>query len=169
MNNVCFNGKLLPADTPLLRPDNKSYRYGDGLFETMRVVRGLIPLAHLHFERLFWGLRLLDFNIPSLITREKLQEEIRVLCKYNNCEKLARIRLSASRGNGSIYDGSDDLQYLIECWPLEASEKGMVISSTFFPTPEKAVMHFQILNRRIIFLMLWLHDMQGIINLTTAW
>jgi len=25
MNNVCFNGKLLPADTPLLRADNKGY------------------------------------------------------------------------------------------------------------------------------------------------
>jgi len=138
MNNVCFNGKLLPADTPLLRADNKSYRYGDGLFETMKVVRGLIPLEHLHFERLFWGLRLLDFNIPSLITREKLQEEIRVLCKANNCEKLARIRLSVSRGNGSIYDGSDDLEYLIECWPLEAREKGHGYIIDIFPDARKS-------------------------------
>ena len=56
-----------------------------------------------------------------MIASEKLHEEIQLLCKKNKCEELARVRLSVSRGNGGIYDESDELQYLIECWPLSES------------------------------------------------
>ena len=139
MNSVCINGKLVSRDEPILNADNKSYRYGDGLFETMKVVHGLIPLAPLHFERLFSGLTTLAYNIPSLITAEKFYEEIRLLCKKNNCEMLARVRLSVSRGNGGINDEQDELQYLIECWPLvEANQKkdGYIID--IFPGARKS-------------------------------
>ncbi|HET9433075.1 MAG TPA: aminotransferase class IV, partial [Chitinophagaceae bacterium] len=115
MNRVCFNGRLLTRDAPVLNADNKGYRYGDGLFETMRMIRGQIPLAALHFERLFSGLKTLDFNISSRVSPGKFKEEILLLCKENNCEKLARVRLSVSRGNGGINDGKDKLEYLVEC------------------------------------------------------
>ena len=139
MNSVCFNGKLLSRDEPVLNADNKSYRYGDGLFETMKMVNGRIPLVHLHFERLFSGLKMLGYNLRSSITTGKVQEEILLLCKENNSEKLARVRLSVSRGNGSINEDKDELQYLIECWPLvEATEKenGYVIE--IFPDCRKS-------------------------------
>jgi len=121
MISICFNGRLLPADAPVLPADNKSYRYGDGLFETMKVVKGRISLAALHFERLFSGLEILGYRVPQLLTPGKLQQEIQLLCKNNKCERLARVRLSVSRGNGGIYDETDELQYLIECWPLSES------------------------------------------------
>src|SRR6185436_14873491 len=139
MNSVCFNGQVLSGDEPVLNADNKSYRYGDGLFETMKVVRGMIPLADLHFERLFSGLKTLAFNVHPLISAEKFYEEIRLLCKKNNCEMLARVRLSVSRGNGGINDEKDQMQYLIECWPLvEANEKkdGYIID--IFPGARKS-------------------------------
>ena len=141
MNSVCFNGTLLSRDAPVLNADNKSYRYGDGLFETMKMVRGQIPLAALHFERLFSSLRILGYNIPSQITVEKFQQEILILCSKNNCEKLARVRLSVSRGNGGIYDETDELQYLVECWPItEANslfnENGYIID--VFPVARKS-------------------------------
>ncbi|HZI52446.1 MAG TPA: aminotransferase class IV, partial [Chitinophagaceae bacterium] len=111
----------MPDDAPVLPADNKSYRYGDGLFETMKVVQGQISLAALHFERLFSGLKILGYKVPLLLVPAKLQEEIQLLCKKNKCEKLARVRLSVSRGNGGIDDETDELQYLIECWPLSES------------------------------------------------
>ena len=111
---------------------NRGYRYGDGLFETMKVVNESIALEQLHFERLFSGLLLLKFDIPKLVTAEKLQEEILHLCRKNECEKLARVRLSVFRGNGGLYDEDKTLQYVIECWPLNESvnklnENGLVI------------------------------------------
>lgn len=141
MNSICFNGKIIPADEPVLLASNRGYRYGDGLFETMKVAEGKILLSDHHFERLFAGLALLQFEIPRLFLRQKTEDEILSLCKKNNCEGLARVRLSVFRGNGGLYDEDKGLQYLIECWPLTESvsklnENGLVID--VFPGAEKS-------------------------------
>jgi branched-chain amino acid aminotransferase len=121
MNHVSLNGKILPAAKPVLLAGNRGYRYGDGLFETMKLVNGRLILDKYHFERLFSGLKLLQFKIPSLLTAARLRKEILVLCKKNGCLKLARVRLSVFRGNGGLYDEIKAPEYLIECWPITAS------------------------------------------------
>jgi branched-chain amino acid aminotransferase len=132
MSNINFNGKTVAADKPVLLAHNRGYRYGDGLFETMKVINGTIALGEYHFERLFTGMSLLLFDNPALFTAAKLQDEIISLCKNNNCDKLARVRLSVFRGNGGLYDADLQTQYIIECWPLAESvnqlnENGLVI------------------------------------------
>lgn len=124
---------------------NRGYRYGDGLFETMKMVEGNIALINFHFERLFAGLLMLKFEIPGLFTAEKLQKEIMQLCRKNECENLARIRLSIFRGNGGLYDDDKLLQYIIECWPLNQSvtqlnENGLVID--IYPAARKSCDQF---------------------------
>jgi branched-chain amino acid aminotransferase len=141
MNSVCFNGKFLSADQPVLMADNRGYRYGDGLFETMKVFNGQILLEEFHFQRLLTGLELLKFEISSLFKADKIREEVIQLCKKNNCTELARVRLSVFRGNGGLYDGDKKSQYLIECWPLDKSnndlnENGLVID--VFPDARKS-------------------------------
>ena len=112
--------------------DNHGYRYGDGLSETMKVFRGKIILQPFHFERLFDGLALLQFETPRSFTEKKLVKEILLLCKKNHCENLARVRLSVFRGNGGLYDENLTLQYLIECRAInenmnQISKKGLRI------------------------------------------
>ena len=141
MNSICFNGKVVSGNEPVLMASNRGYRYGDGLFETMKVVKGKIALSQFHFERLFSGLSLLKFEIPKLFTAEKLQQEIAHLCRKNECENLARVRLSVFRGNGGLYDEDKTLQYIIESWPLNESvtklnENGLVID--VYPDAEKS-------------------------------
>ncbi|MEP6701062.1 MAG: aminotransferase class IV [Bacteroidota bacterium] len=125
MNNIFFNGKIIPEDEPVLLASNRGYRYGDGLFETMKMINGIILLADYHFERLFSALSLLKFDSPKLFTKEKLEQQILQLCKKNDCENLARIRLSVFRGNGGLYDENKAMQYVIECWPLNKSVNGL--------------------------------------------
>lgn len=141
MNSICLNGKILPADKPALMIDNKSYRYGDGLFETIKVIRKKMLLETYHFERFFSGLTTLRFQLPHLFAAQKLKENILLLCEKNNCDSLARVRLSAFRGNGGIYDGPADLQYTIESWPVDESvnrwnEKGLIID--VYPEAKKS-------------------------------
>lgn len=131
----------MPADKPVLMADNSGYRYGDGLFETMKLTGGKIMLEKYHFERLFSGLKLLKFRIPALFTAKKLREEITELCKKNKCVELARVRLSVFRGNGGLYDEMKGLQYLVECWPVNESanrinENGLSID--IFPDAQKS-------------------------------
>ena len=124
MNSIFFNGKIIPGDEPVLLVSNRSYRYGDGLFETMKVVNGIILLAEYHFERLFSGLSLLKFDSPKLFTKENLEQQILQLCRKNKCENLARVRFSVFRGNGGLYDEDKTMQYVIESWPLNNLVKG---------------------------------------------
>ncbi len=131
MNSICFNGKIVSEAEPVLMASNRGYRYGDGLFETIKVREGNILLANYHFERLFSSLSLLQFEIPGLFTRERIEQEILRLCQKNECAKLARVRLSVFRGNGGLYDDDKALQYLVECWLLNESvnklnENGLV-------------------------------------------
>jgi branched-chain amino acid aminotransferase len=129
---ISFNGKISAADQPVLLASNRGYRYGDGLFETLRLENGTILLKDLHFKRLMMGLQLLKFELPKLFSPGKLADEILQLAEKNQVRELGRVRLSVFRGNGGLYDADRGLQYLLECWPLPESfnhlnENGLVI------------------------------------------
>src|SRR5258705_10301505 len=137
MEFVNINGKILRRDDAGIKPGDRSYRYGDGLFETMKFVAGEIFLENFHFERLFHGFDTLKFQLPEFFLAEKLSSEVKELCKRNQCEQLARVRLSVSRGNGGLYDGDENLNYLIECSPIRnEEEKNLVIG--IFPDARKS-------------------------------
>jgi branched-chain amino acid aminotransferase len=110
--NICFNGTILSATTPLLLANNRSFKYGDGLFETMKVFKKILLLSTLHFERLFTSLLLLEIEPAPDFTKEILLEKILKLCSKNNCGDAARIRLA-------VYRTEDGMTgYLIEATPL---------------------------------------------------
>ena len=117
---VNLNGKLLNADQPLIAAQNRAFRYGDGLFETMKCVNGRIALGHLHFERLFSGMRQLMFLVPGWLTAAFLAEQIQHLIAANQHKCISRIRLMIFRGSGGLYDFSE-LNFLIESFPLDAT------------------------------------------------
>ena len=63
----------------------------------------------------------------------------------NNCEELAKVRLSVSRGSGGLYDCDDKISYLIESSPLEQNqdafkESGLIID--IFPDARKSIDKF---------------------------
>ena len=144
--HICVDGKIQPADKPVFLPGNKGYRYGDGLFETMKMVNGRIPLISRHMQRLFAGMDSLQFSKPPLLTPLKLEQEIITLCEKNKCTALARIRLSVSRGEGGVYEQENDrMHYLIECWPASPSvnewnENGLITG--IYPHARKSTDRF---------------------------
>ncbi len=81
----------------LITPQNRSFRYGDGLFETIKVFRKRILLSEFHFDRLFTGLSLLKIEATDYLNEAGLTEQILQLCELNNCESSARVRLSVYR------------------------------------------------------------------------
>jgi len=145
MNHICINGKIIPGDEPSLLATNRGFRYGDGLFETMKTWKDKILLEQYHFQRLFDGLSLLKFELPVLMNAEKLTKDIQHLCKKNKCEKLGRVRLTVFRGNAGLYDDGITAQYIIESWPVNESvnklnENGLVID--VYPDARKSCDQF---------------------------
>ena len=115
-----YNDKFYAEATAVITPDNRSFRYGDGLFETMKVVNGMMQLRDYHFQRLFDGMRLLLFEIPPYFNPTFLESKIAALCKKNQHDALARVRLIVFRGDGGLFDPSNlRPNYLIQSWPME--------------------------------------------------
>ena len=130
---LIYNGKLMNANAAFISPNNRSFRYGDGFFETMKMVNGKILLCNEHLERLFTSLELLAFEKPIHFTAPYLQNEIESLAKKNYHNKLARIRLTVFRGEGGLYDVANNFpNYIIQTWELNPAnntfnENGLVI------------------------------------------
>jgi len=114
-----YNGKMFKENTPLIGADNRGLRYGDGLFETMKMKNGQLVLDNEHFARLWKGMSVLQFAIPKHLSPEKLTEEILQVAKKNQQEKAARIRVTVFRGDGGLYDVADNApHYIIQTWAL---------------------------------------------------
>ncbi|SRR5258708_5815424 len=121
-----YNGILYPAGQPVLTADNRGFRYGDGLFETMFVQKGRIRLGEYHFDRLLSGMRLLDFDIPPFFV-EKLTKEVLELYEVNTLSTAspARVRLVVFRGESSFLASIDRFpNYIIQSWPLPVVRSG---------------------------------------------
>ena len=139
---INYNGRLVDEQLPVIKASDRSYRYGDGVFETIRVWKGKILLEELHFERLMESMKTLKIDVPKLLTPERLRNEIIELCGRNKCDEDARVRLSISRGHGGLHDSDDNFHYLIECSPLPGTsarlnENGLVID--VFPHARKSI------------------------------
>ncbi len=137
------NGQLFREGKAVISPDNRSFRYGDGLFETMRIVKGDIKLKQFHFERLLNGMKLLQFDIPEFFTPANLESDILALCEKNRIETGAIIRMVIFRSDGGLYD-LDDMRpnYIIQSMafhqlpPVKDEGKGIVID--VYPDASKA-------------------------------
>ncbi|MEO8171949.1 MAG: aminotransferase class IV [Sediminibacterium sp.] len=145
-NFLLYDGKMSKTGTPLISPDNRSFRYGDGFFETMKMVNGKIILEDYHFERLFTSLKLLKFQRPAYFTPDYLRNQVLELAKKNGHQKLARIRLTIFRGDGGIYDVTDHFpHHLIQTWELNPAtntlnENGLILG--IYKDARKVCDHF---------------------------
>lgn len=139
---LCYNGKFIGASEPILTADNRSFRYGDGCFETMRVFQGEVLLEDLHFERLMSSLNLLHFDVPLHFTKAYFTRLIGELCTRNHHDHLARVRLTIFRSDGGLYDPVNNLpNFIIQSWELsrqvlELNESGLILD--IFPDVRKS-------------------------------
>jgi branched-chain amino acid aminotransferase len=124
MDFICFNGDFLPAEQPLFTVANRSFRYGDGVFETIKIYNEKILLHQFHYDRLLLGLKILQ--IDHDLTSPDLSSHILQLCKRNNCSESARVRLAVYR------NAKGKAEFVIEALPLSNNinkwnEKGLNI------------------------------------------
>ena len=101
---VNFNGKLLSNSEAKIDISNRGYKYGDALFETIRVVSGKVLFLEDHYFRLMASMRIMRMDIPMNFTMEFFEEEIIKTVKANEfAGNSARVRLNVDRGEGGKY------------------------------------------------------------------
>jgi branched-chain amino acid aminotransferase len=106
---VNFNGELLSKADSKLTSENRGYKYGDALFETLKVVNNKIFFWEDHYFRLMASMRIMRMDIPMTFTMEFLEEQILKTVEANNLNgSVARVRLNVDRGEGGKYMPSKD-------------------------------------------------------------
>ncbi len=115
-----YNGEIILADSPFLAADNRAFLYGDGLFETLRVIDGELLFFHQHYTRLTEGMKTLKMSIPDHFTPEYLKAQCDKALSENDLSEGARVRVTVYRDAGGFYlPDSNKIGFTIVCKPLE--------------------------------------------------
>jgi branched-chain amino acid aminotransferase len=143
---VNWNGKIVKEEQVVISPNNRSFKYGDGCFETMKVINDLLLLKNFHFQRLFSSLETLKFDVPPLLTADSFLNQILELVKVNGHHPLARIRLVVYRGEGGLYDLDNLAPNFIIQTSIGSNDSNIYNSSgfilDFFPDARKTADRF---------------------------
>jgi branched-chain amino acid aminotransferase len=121
-------------DQNLHQFDNNSrlLRYGDGIFESIKIINGKAPLLQLHIQRLFTSAQKLEIEISHL-SDSYIETQFNQLCKLNNVKEGGRARIILFRNaSGTYLPENNKGDIFIECSSTQDNEyqlaaKGLVI------------------------------------------
>ncbi|MBK6524233.1 MAG: aminotransferase class IV [Crocinitomicaceae bacterium] len=109
------NGVLIPAESYSIKAGNRAYIYGDGLFESIRVINGRPINIKNHVFRMKEGMKILRMICPASFTVEFIEHEIQTLIDQNGIDKGGRVRFSVDRKAGGFFmPHNNDIEYFIE-------------------------------------------------------
>ena len=116
---INFNGNIDSEDSSLLQ-SNRAFLFGDGVFETLKIVNNKILFLEDHYFRLMASMRIVRMEIPMNFTQDFIEDQILSLAKINNCQDSARVRLTVYRNSKGYYlPENNEIGYLINSKPLE--------------------------------------------------
>jgi branched-subunit amino acid aminotransferase/4-amino-4-deoxychorismate lyase len=120
---VNYNGNQVDAASPLLKADNRGFRFGDSVFETIRIFNGGPLFLSDHIARLNLGMQALKMESDSGLNTDFFEKQITGLIVANGIGKGGRIRLTLFRNGGSNYTPEvNSVSYLIEVLPIAENE-----------------------------------------------
>lgn len=128
---LVYDGILVSPDVPLLHITNRAFRYGDGLFETIRFHKGEPLNWEAHYQRLLKGMTVLQMAAASFPSRQAIRESIIDLVVKNRIFVDARVRLTIFRKGAGLYT-PEKMQV---SWLIEATNLGQ----TGYSFPEKGL------------------------------
>ena len=120
------------AETSALDIADRGLAYGDGLFETMRIISGRVPLLSLHLARFTEGVRKLQFgHEKKLVTTFKAA----VKDALKNLSGEALLKIIVTRGSGGRgYTPAEDSTcniivqvFDLPQYPLEYTQSGVTV------------------------------------------
>ncbi|WP_454801851.1 aminotransferase class IV [Mucilaginibacter phyllosphaerae] len=138
---INFNGEIVPEDSILLTIANRAFKYGDGLFESMRVMKGKLKFPELHAERLQKGMKALKIDGYSQADSWFLKEKVEELARRNKI-KHGRLRLTVYRDAEGLYTPTQNkMAYCLEMQAIDEpryflNERGLIMDVyTELPKP----------------------------------
>ncbi len=101
---------------------NRSYLFGDGIFDTVKVRNGKLCFGELHYFRLMASLRIARMAIPKWLDQETYESMVLAKAAEISAEN-ARVRITFFRNEGGRYfPEKSQVSYTIEAEVLEKSD-----------------------------------------------
>jgi len=120
MNKINFNGELVSEEKILFNKTKRAFNYGDGFFETIRVVNGKSIFIERHFKRIVIGLKHLKINYSKKFNLNYLSDNISELININNVKSGGKIKVYIFRsGMGTYKPTTNDICFIIESSKVE--------------------------------------------------
>lgn len=114
-SHCIYNGHLISLYEPAISFTNRSFRYGDSLFESIRFTNGKITFLSDHIKRIKLSMTSLRMNVPAEFTSANIEQLMFHLLEQNQIKNEARIRLTVFRNEGGYYTPqTNDISFLIE-------------------------------------------------------
>ncbi|MBN2213302.1 MAG: aminotransferase class IV family protein [Bacteroidales bacterium] len=119
---ICLNGSYVKVDKPLLEIQNRSFLYGDGIFETIHANGTEPQFIERHLNRMLGSMRILKMVIPDFFTTEYFTSHIKGVLTRNKQFQGARIRITVFRNGGGRYAPEvNEASFVIESSPLDSA------------------------------------------------
>ncbi len=126
---INVNGEIQNSNS-FLTHSNRAFLYGDGIFETLKVVNNKILFFEDHYFRLMASMRLVRMKIPSNFTIEYLENQILNLVNELKIQEKARIRFTVFRNDGGYYlPTTQTISFVIQAEPLDNKNYSFLNSS----------------------------------------
>jgi branched-subunit amino acid aminotransferase/4-amino-4-deoxychorismate lyase len=117
---VNSNGSILLNEAPTIQAGNRGYLYGDGVFESIRIMNGRPLNLENHISRLLEGAKAIKMRPPSFYSVAFFEEKIQELITKSDIKEGGKCRLSLDRMAGGTYmPNSNESTYFIEVYPIE--------------------------------------------------
>lgn len=118
---------MVDSYEPFIPFHNRAFRYGDSLFETIRVSNGKVMFLSDHLTRLKLGMTVLRMNVPADMRTDTILPLLQLLVEKNKLKPNARFRITVFRNEGGFYaPESNDISFLIEGKSIE--DQGYVLN-----------------------------------------
>lgn len=123
----------IDANQPVLKSANRGFKFGDGIFESMRMCNGKLQFTTDHADRLKAAMKAIKIDGYTLFDEYFLKQKTSDLAKKNKVYGNARFRLTVYREAEGLYTpASNKPGYVLEMVPLTASsyelnQKGLIV------------------------------------------
>lgn len=123
MSYVFHKGEFLSDTATHIAKDNRAFRFGDGFFESMRIINGRALFLESHFARITATANALKIRPSEDFSIENLRAQIQELLQRNGIHQGGRMRITFYRKSTGFYlPKQDELTYFIEAEPLPDNE-----------------------------------------------
>lgn len=127
------NGEVIPNSGYTISTGNRAYMYGDGIFESVRIINGQPINLENHFNRIQAGAKALHMRLPLYFNVQFFEQRILELVNKSGIKEGGKCRISIDRTSGGTYfPESNDVSFFIDVYPyatnyFDLNSKGLEV------------------------------------------